>query len=325
MNPEKQTAGRIGKLVLVALVVLLVLTVWMHLPSRNSECTPAECRYDLNALKKTDTNLLIRAGAHWIKPSLSNLTALAVGRDDRLAVGSNSGVEVLKSNGERLSVFGVDEPVHCLAVAPDGDLLVGLKDHIEIYAANGVRKAVWKCPEPKAELTSLSMSSNAVYAADHVNRVVWRFSWSGDVLGQIRGRDATSAKSGFVVPSAFFDVAVAADQSVWVANPGMHRLEHFTPEGMFLSCWGSESLQPDGFCGCCNPSNIALTPGGNFVTSEKHIVRVKLYDHDGLFTGIISGQEDWAKDAVGLDLAVDSRGRIYVLDPCADVVRWYSK
>jgi hypothetical protein len=67
-----------------------------------------------------------------------------------------------------------------------------------------------------------------------------------------------------------------------------------------------------------------LAPDGSFVTSEKHLVRVKRYDAAGRFTGIISGQDEWGKDVVGLDLAVDSTGRILVLDPSSDSIRMYS-
>jgi len=317
--------NKIAQLILVALIVMLALTVWRFMPERTGECANPECRYDLNVLKKTDTNFLLQAQVHWVKPALTNLTALAITPDDRIIVGASRGIEMLFQDGTRLSGFPVSGPVHCLAAASDGGILVGFKDHIELYSGDGVRKAVWKSPDPKTVLTSLAASSNVVYAADHVNRTVWRFSWSGEVLGRINGKDGTPDKTGFVVPSAFFDVAVAADGSVWIANPGMHRVEHYDAEGTYLSCWGVESMKPDGFCGCCNPSNIALTPDGDFVTSEKHIVRVKRYDTDGRFSGIISGQEEWGKDAVGLDLAVDSKGRILVLDPSADVVRIYTK
>jgi len=68
---------------------------------------------------------------------------------------------------------------------------------------------------------------------------------------------------------------------------------------------------------------MALAPDGSFVTSEKHIVRVKRYDSAGHYVGLISGQEQWGKDVVGLDLAVDSKGRVLVLDPSADAVRVY--
>lgn len=307
-------------------VTAATVTILVHrLPSGKCEDKKTECRYDLDALKKTDPGLLIQAGVCFVKPRMTNLTALVVDSVDNIYVGSNSGIEVLDSSGKRISGFPVSERVHCLAVMNNGDILAGLKSHVEVYGQDGSRKAVWKCPDPKAELTSIAVSSNFVFAADCVNRIVWRFCMCGDLMGRIGDKDNDPRKTGFVVPSAFFDVAVANDGSLWVANPGEHRIEHFTADGKFLSFWGKASLAADGFCGCCNPSNIALMPDGSFVTSEKHIVRVKVYSPEGKFSGIVSGQEDWQKEAVGLDLAVDSHCRILVLDPQAGVVRIYSK
>ena len=317
---------KVFSLAIIAVVTAVIVVCLRYQPGRviDNCITPTECRFDLSKLKKTDTNLLIKAGISYITTAMSNLTALAVDGSN-IIVGSRTGVEVLDAGGSRLVGFGVAAPVNCLAVAPGGDILAGLKDHIEVYGQDGVKKAGWMSPDSKTDFTSIAVSSNFVYAADCVNRIIWRFTLSGELLGRIGEKDNGRRKNGFVVPSAFFDVAVAADGSLWVANPGEHRLEHFTADGKFLACWGKAALEADGFCGCCNPSNIAIAPDGSFVTSEKHIVRVKSYDATGAFNGIICGQEEWEKEAVGLDLAVDSKGRILVLDPQADVVRVYAR
>ncbi|MEI8140561.1 MAG: PQQ-binding-like beta-propeller repeat protein [bacterium] len=284
-----------------------------------------DCQYDLAAIKKTDTNLLIRSHVQWIKPSLSNLTALAVDRADRIIVGSMSAIEILSAQGTPITSISLSEPVRCLATSTQGDIFVGLNNHVEVFDQTGTRKAVWKRPDPKSMLTSIAVSSTHVFVADCANRIVWRFTLAGETAGQIGQKDQDQRKEGFVVPSAFFDLAVAADESLWVVNPGLHRLEHFSVEGAFLGCWGNFSMEAPGFCGCCNPSNMALTSEGEFITSEKHIVRVKQYDTKGQLKGVISDQEDWPDKAVGLDLAVDSKGRILVLDPTADVIRVYAK
>jgi hypothetical protein len=313
-----------GKLVLVAGGVALVLAAWLMMPNRCGPCaTPAECRYDVGSVKNTGTNRLLRTGELWIKPVLSNVTALAVGPSDRIIVGANKGIEVLDVLGRSLLSFAVSGPVRALAVAADGDIFAGLDDHIEVYGADGVRKAIWKSPHPKTMITSIAVSSNFVFIADCQNRVVWRLTLAGEVSGGISGKEPSRRPEGFVVPSAFFDIATAPDGSLWVVNPGMHRLEHFTVDGQFLSSWGRTSVEDDGFCGCCNPSNMALAPDGSFITSEKHLVRVKRYDAAGRFAGVISGQREWKKHVVGLDLAVDSKGRILVLDPSGDGVRVY--
>jgi hypothetical protein len=308
----------------IVTVILLSLAVWWFLPVRYGQCaTPAECRYDVGAVKKTGTNGLPCVRAGWIKPVLSNVTALAVGPSDRIVVGSNTGIEVLDVLGQSFLSFSVSGPVRALVVSANGDIFAGLDNHVEVFGADGTRKATWESPHPKTMITSIAVSSNFVFVADCQNRIVWRFTHSGVVSGRIGDKDATSRSEGFVVPSAFFDVATAPDGSLWVVNPGMHRLEHFTADGRFLSLWGRASVEDDGFCGCCNPSNMALAPDGSFVTSEKHIVRVKRYDAKGRFVGVISGQSEWGKDIVGLDLVVDSKGRVLVLDPSADGVRVY--
>ena len=317
---------KIGITIILALA-LAVAGICFRLAKPSQNCDPSnqDCQYDLAAIKKTDTNSLIRAHIQWIKPSLSNLTALAVDRTDRIIVGSMSAIEILDREGKPVFQIGVSEPVRCLAASPEGDIFAGLDDHVEVFDSTGVRKAVWKSPDPKTMLTSIAVSSSQVFVADCANRIVWRFTRAGAVIGKIGKKDQDQRKEGFVVPSAFFDVAVAADDSLWVVNPGMHRLEHFTAEGQYLGSWGHFSMDATGFCGCCNPSNMALTPKGEFITSEKHIVRVKQYDTKGQLKGVISGQEDWPDKAVGLDLAVDSKGRILVLDPTADVIRVYVK
>jgi hypothetical protein len=48
---------------------------------------------------------------------------------------------------------------------------------------------------------------------------------------------------------------------------------------------------------------------------------VKVYSAQGEFEGVVAAPDRFAKDDAGLDLAVDSTGRIFVLDPAAGKVR----
>ncbi len=154
-------------------------------------------------------------------------------------------------------------------------------------------------------------------------------------MGRIGRRDGTRGVPGFVVPSAFFDLAVAPDGLLRVANPGRHRVEAYTVDGDFEFSWGRASLDIDGFCGCCNPVNFALLPGGGMVTCEKGLPRVKVYDAHGSFEGVVAGPELFAENrractpddcrTGGLDVAVDSKGRILVLDQVAGTVRIFTR
>ena len=94
----------------------------------------------------------------------------------------------------------------------------------------------------------------------------------------------------------------------------------------------------DGFCGCCNPVNIALLSDGSFVTCEKGLVRVKVYDSDGAFVGVVAGPEllmggrtpkvcetpAQCQDG-GFDVAVDAKDRVYVLDTLQNTVRIFNR
>jgi hypothetical protein len=86
-------------------------------------------------------------------------------------------------------------------------------------------------------------------------------------------------------------------------------------EEHIVSSWGETSSAVEGFCGCCNPSNFALMRDGSFITAEKGLVRVKKYNKNGDFECVIAGPEKFKEDAKGLDIAIDSNDRIYVLEP----------
>jgi hypothetical protein len=130
-----------------------------------------------------------------------------------------------------------------------------------------------------------------------------------------------------------------------VTNPGNHRIEAYTFEGDLEFSWGKFSSNVVSFCGCCNPVNFAILRGSrsagtddSFVTCEKGLTRVKIYDVEGAFVGVVAGPEqlveggtaridEWASEgkAIGFDVAVDAAGRIFVLDTIKNVVRIFTK
>jgi hypothetical protein len=282
--------------------------------------------YDVSKLRSFDTNLLAYQEAAPLACVVTGAHALAVfAADDTLFVGGDRDAAFLRSDGSVLARFAPNGAVSCAAFLPYGSLAAGLREHVEVVDRKGVVTGAWVGMGENAVLTSLAVCSNDVFVADAGNRAVWRFDDEGRLRGQWgQGRD--SEKHPFVVPSPYFDVILAAG-SVWVANPGRLRVERFTLEGERLGAWGTSGMKMDGFCGCCNPCQLAAMPDGSFVTGEKGMPRVKVLDTNGVLRCVVAGpdcfdsdQENAASDSIR-DVAVDSRGRVLVLDGVRNQIR----
>ncbi len=271
-------------------------------------------------LERIDPALVKYREAGRIDTGFSEARGLALGPDGRIYVAGDQAVRVLSQDGALQGEFALSGPPYCLAVAGDGAIVVGRKDYVEIYDAEGQLQATWQRLASRAYLTCVALSGDDVYVADAGDRAVLRYSRSGQLLSLIGQRDDTRGIPGLVVPSPHLDVAVGSDGLLRVNNPGRRLVETYTAEGDLKGSWGRASQDLDGFCGCCNPTDIAVFPDGRVVTSEKGLVRVKVYDGWGKLEAIVAGPEAFAKGAAGLDLATDARGRVFVLDPKADEV-----
>ena len=166
----------------------------------------------------------------------------------------------------------------------------------------------------RAILTSLALKDSVLFAADAGNRRVIRYALEGNRLGDFNGNPEGDYKHAFIVPSPYFDLAVNADQELWIVNPGLHALENYTGEGKLRTYWDNSSFNIDGFSGCCNPAQMAILPDGSFVTAEKGLVRIKIYKPSGEFAGVVAAPEKFKEDGHAPDLAVTPAGDIYALD-----------
>ena len=290
-------------------------------------------RYDLEKYRAIDPQLVLYDEEARIKLGMNQPIALAVGPDDAVYVAGQDGVTVHDSSGERRASFALPSPAHALAADAKGTIYVAFRDRLGIFDAGG-RMAVESEPlGGKTWLTSVGVARDGIILADGGNRrLVWCDA-EGKETGAIDGPEP-----GFVVPSAFFEVAVDADGMVQVANPGRHRVETYTPAGEFREAWGSASMAIEGFCGCCNPANFTLLPDGRFVTSEKGLNRIKVYSARGEFEGVVAGPDQLIEDdalaeracrdctvGFGIPVAADASGRVLALDPMSGSVRVFAR
>ena len=257
---------------------------------------------------------------------MQQVHALAVGPDDRIYVGGDRSCRVFSNvdHAVQLDIALQAEPT-CLTVGGSehslpGHIYVGLKDHIEVFAADGTPVASWDSLGEKALITSIAIDEQDIFVADAGNRIVLRYDVSGNPIGRIGERDDIRKIPGFVITSEYFDLAVSpADGLLRVVNPRMLRIETYTFDGDLEQHWGEATPGVEGFFGCCNPIHFAMLPDGRFATAEKGAERVKVYGSDGRFESVVAGPDQL--DTQAADLAVDSDGRILVLDPKARSVR----
>ena len=315
------------RVLIFALVLLLagiLFMVW-DMFFRKPEGSVNPYAFEMNALRAGDTLQAKFTEIQQIKPGLKGIHGVATDLSDRIYVAGDRGVEIYDKTGKRENAFPVEGSARCIAVGRDGLIFLGMEDHLEIFSREGKRLQSWKSCGADAFITSLALTGDDIFIADAGNKVVYRYDHSGKLQKRIGEKDPQKKIPGFIIPSPFFDVSVAHDGSLWVVNPGRHSFEKYSAGGDLLSSWGKASMAMDGFCGCCNPTHFAFLSDGSFVTSEKAIERVKVYSPNGDFTCIVATPGSFNEGTKGLDLAVDSKDRIVVLDPERGQVRIFIK
>ncbi len=325
----------------VAVIIAIVALVRLDITGEKGSGLGVEFIYDIEALTKVDPDLLIYEES--VRPIVTGFTqswAIATGQNppSRFYVAGDRAVKVFSGEGVVIDEIKLDGAPRCLVVGDDDAVYVGLKEHIEVY--NGPKKllASWQSLGDNAVLTSIAVYKDDVFVADAGNRVVVRYDKAGNVVNHIGSKDEEKNIAGFVIPSPYFDLAVGGDGLLRVANPGRHRIEAYTFDGDLEFWWGKASNAIEGFCGCCNPVNFAMLDDDSFITCEKGLIRVKLYDADGKFAGVVAGPEQLVEAGQaricnlpaqcrvgGFDVAVSTDGRVFVLDTIKNIVRVFSR
>ena len=286
---------------------------------------------DTERLRKTDPKLIRYEQAAKFPCPAPDSRRLALGPDDGVYIPAGNVLMVLDRAGTKLQQIDCSAPVRCVAVAPDRTIYAGVGDHVEVFDSKCKRIATWDAPAKKAWISGLALSESNVFAADSGSRLVLRYDKSGKVVGRIGEKNKDRGVPGIILPSPYLDVKLARDGLLRINNTGRHRVEAYTVDGDFEFAWGKPSGAIDGFCGCCNPVGLALLPDGRYVTCEKGLPRVKVYSPEGAFECVVAGvesfPENWRKCSLvdctvgGVDAAVDSQQRIYILDRVTNDVR----
>jgi sugar lactone lactonase YvrE len=188
---------------------------------------------------------------------------------------------------------------------------VGQWQQIEIYDAQGKLVDTRTDPDRLGLITAIAVGQDDLFVADASVRWIRHYDREGNFLNNIGEQHR---KGGFHIPNGVVDFALDDQGIVHVANPGMHRVERYRGDGEYLGYFGKfDGQDPAGFPGCCNPTNLTLDDAGRVMVSEKATPRVKVYSAEGELLSVVA-DEGFDPLAKNMDLAVDSNGRIYVVD-----------
>jgi hypothetical protein len=306
----------------VILIMLAVFLIARDLFRNSSSLTGAACcGDDYTGLKQMDTALIGYRRIRIIETGLKDLSGIAIDDRFRIFVCGNQQVAVFDTTGIRTGGFKIDTIASCIALS-GSDLYIGIGPRVSNYSYEGVKSADFKAYNSEGYITSVSKNGDFVYAADAINKIVLKYTNDGTLIQEIGRKDSLTGSSGFVLPSLYFDIAFGSFNDLWVVNTGMLRLENFTTSGNLQSVWETASPGNNGFIGCCNPVHIAILPNGSFVTYEKGIDMIKVFDPTGQLHCLVAGAGSFKGNADYLlgnnnlvkDLVTDTNGHIYILD-----------
>jgi len=239
------------------------------------------------------------------------LRGIAVDGEDRIYVVGDSSVKIFDAEGALLRGWKTSLPGFCVTVDDDGNVWVGQWQQVEVFDTQGQRVDTMTDPDRLGLVTAIAVSKDDLLLADASVRWIRRYDRQGNLLNNIGEQHR---KGGFHIPNGVVDFDVDDQGIIHVANPGMHRVERYKADGEYLGYFGKfDGQDPAGFPGCCNPTNLTLDAAGRVMVTEKATPRVKVYSPDGELLTVVA-DEGFDSQAKNLDLAVDSKGNIYVVD-----------
>lgn len=122
---------------------------------------------------------------------------------------------------------------------------------------------------------------------------------------------------------------------LYLAENAVHRIVRYDREGKVLSKWGKRARTGlEGFGACCNPMNLCFGSDGVIYTAESGLARIKRYDINGKFLGLVGyvGTTRFTRASglaascsnIAIDVTPDGK-RVYVMDYANKIIRVLEK
>jgi hypothetical protein len=200
------------------------------------------------------------------------------------------------------------------AILRNDSLFVLFDNYFAIYDKNNKLLIESNQINEKSYFTAFDIKADKIFIADAMEKKVHVFSLNAEKLYSFLGTSNRQNVTEFVIPSPFFHLEFDAQNELWITNPGIHLLQNYSEIGELKKSWGESSMQIHGFSSCCNPAYFSIFKNGNFLTSEKSNVRVKVYDAQGNFLYKVADAKQLNIKKKAPQPAIDDNGNIYLLD-----------
>jgi len=310
-------------IVLAVVIVAVMVGDWFSKRPDNMEANKFE--YSVEEFKNVPQELIHYKETKNFKVGFENPKGIEIENNKIYVVGDQE-LKIIDFSGNLINEVGFLEEPHSLDVLGN-KVFVVFEKFVWIVDEEGKTLKKWELEDDDTYLTAIAVRGEEIFVADAGTRKIVRFSENGELLNEFEGGVSEDVLHGFIIPSPYFDIDINDYGDLWVVNPGLHTLENYTSEGRLREHWKASGNQTENFSGCCNPAHFCFLPDGSFVTSEKGLVRVKVYKPSGEFSGVVAAPNKFDDKIEGQapDVAVDSTGKIYALDFDRNVLRVFEK
>jgi hypothetical protein len=244
--------------------------------------------------------------------------------DSTIIVANGKELQKFNYSGKQIFSKQLIDTATCVTVDQNQQIWIGMTSYVVMYDQDGTLVKRWNSLGDRAIFTSIAVSGENVYVADAGNRIIHNFNKSGQSVQKIGEKDDQKGIPGFIIPSPYFDVAIDDNGLLWAANTGRHTFENYNKDGSLRTSWGVTSMKIEGFSGCCNPAHFSILDDNSFITSEKGMPRIKLYDQHGQFIGIVAPPAAF-DGSLAPDITVDKQHRVIALDFERQQIRIFEK
>ncbi len=273
---------------------------------------------------------------------------IAIGANDEVFVTDfkNSRVQRFSCNGKFLAAFPVPTFPGGIAIDRQGDIYIAhagipperfeeprKRDHIAVFDASGKPLRDWgKFGMGDSEFDmpgGIAISSDErIYVADQCNRRIQVFDRHGKFLSKWGQKGFEQGEfGGNPHPKAFFAgptfLACDRDGNVFTTEATLGRVQKFTSQGKSLLAWGDNEVAPGKFGGYFTAfgKNILQGPTGICVDHDGNLWinsiggRIQKFSAAGQYlSGFGEEGDEPGQFYAPHGLAIDSRGRIYIVD-----------